>query len=204
MALHYVQSQRIPGGVTVEEKKSAGILIVGFLVVEKTTTEDGYIAALMVTDNRGYPLELKASTPIRPSLVQKTLYGSQLEHYIGVELCGKTLIQQAARKTRLILVPESQLLDISNQVNVNMVAVWRAGESIKVEDEAESASRGTIKPTTSTFKPIVYEGRFIDDANEKESLEFLYQCADRFDLVEAFERIRSALKLLAKEDSRYK
>lgn len=102
-----------------EEQKPSGIPIVGFLVIEKTAAEDGYIAALMVTDNRGYPLEFKASTPIRPSLVQKTLYGSQLEHYIGVELCGKTLIQQAARKTRLILVPESQLLDISNQVNIN-------------------------------------------------------------------------------------
>ncbi len=37
-----------------EEKKSAGIPIVGFLVVEKTSSEDGYIAALMVTDNHGF------------------------------------------------------------------------------------------------------------------------------------------------------
>lgn len=187
-----------------EEKKSTGIPIVGFLVVERTSSEDGYIAALMVTDSRGFPLEFKASTPIRPSLVQKTLYGNRLENYIGVELCGKTLIQQVARKTRLVLVHESQLLDISNQVNINMIALWHAGESIKVEDESKRASRGTIKPTVSTFKPVVYEGRFIDDANEKESLAFLHQCADQFDLMEAFERIHSALVLLAKEDSRYK
>jgi len=186
-----------------EEQKTSGIPLTGFLVVEKTVAEDGYVAALMVTDNRGYPLEFKASTPIRPSLVQKTLYGGQLEHFIGVELCGKTLIQQAARKTKLILVPERNLLDIADQVNVNMIALWRAGESIKLEDELKSVSRGTIKPTSSTFQPVVYEGRFIDDTNEKEVITFLQECANRFDLVEAFERIRSALKLLAKEDSRY-
>ena len=186
-----------------EEQKATGIPIVGFLVVEKTAVGDGYIAALMVTDNRGYPLEFKASTPIRPSLVQKTLYGGQLEHFIGVELCGKTLIQQAARKTKLILVPDRHLLDIADQVNVNMIALWRAGESIKLEDELKGVSRGTIKPTSSTFQSVVYEGRFIDDTNEKEVIAFLQECANRFDLVEAFERIRSALKLLAKEDPRY-
>ena len=187
----------------VEEQKTSGIPIVGFLVVEKTAGEDGYLAAWMVTDNRGYPLEFRATTPIRPSLVQKTLFGSQLEHYLGVELCGKTLIQQAARKTKLVLVPERHLLDISDQVNVNMIALWRAGESIKVEGELKSGSRGTIKSTSSTFQPVVYEGRFVDDANEKEAIAFLQECANRFDLVEAFERIRSALKLLAKEDPRY-
>jgi hypothetical protein len=171
--------------------------------VEKTAAGDGYVAALMVTDNRGFPLEFKASTPIRPSLVQKTLYGGQLEQYIGVELCGKTLIQQAARKTKLVLVPDTHLLDISNQVNVNMIALWRAGESIKVEEGNKSASKGTIKPTSPAFRPVVYEGRFVDDSNEKEAIAFLQGCANCFDLIEVFERIRSALKLLAKEDPRY-
>lgn len=186
-----------------EQQKATQIPIVGFLLVDKTSAEDGYIAALMVTDNRGYPLEFKASTPIRPSLVQKTLYGGQLEHFVGVELCGKTLIQQAARKSKLILVPDRHLLDIADQVNISMVALWRAGESIKLEEELKTGSRGTIKPAKSAFQPVVYEGRFIDETNEKEVIGFLQECADRFDLVEAFERIRAALKLLAKEDSRY-
>ena len=36
-----------------EERKTSGIPIVGFLVVEKTADEDGYIAPWIVTDNRG-------------------------------------------------------------------------------------------------------------------------------------------------------
>ena len=34
-----------------EEQKTSGIPLTGFLVVEKTVAEDGYVAALMVTIN---------------------------------------------------------------------------------------------------------------------------------------------------------
>jgi hypothetical protein len=147
--------------VAMAEQHPAAGLLMGFLVVEKTAREDGFIAALMVTDNRGYHLEFRATTPVRPSLVQRTLYGKQLEHYVGVELCGKTLLQQSSRKPKAILVPERQLLDIADEVEVDMVAIWRAGEVLKVEeDEAVAAARGTIKPPGSPSQPLVYEGRF--------------------------------------------
>lgn len=177
--------------------------LIGFLVVEKTGKGDGYIAALMVTDDRGYPLEFRATTPIRPSLVQRTLYGGQLEHYVGVELCGKALVQQSSRKPKTILVPEHGLLDIANQVDVSMLTIWRAGETLKIEEQEIGSTRGTIKAPGSAFQPVVYEGRFADKDREKDIVAFLQHCASRFDLVEAFERMRAALQLLAKEDSRY-
>ena len=184
-----------------EQRPTTGALM-GFLVVEKTVKEDGFIAALMVTDNRGYPLEFRATTPVRPSLVQRTLYGRQLEHYVGVELCGKTLVQQSSRKPKTILVPERWLLDIADEIEPDIAAIWRAGEALKVEDQdAVSIPRGTIKP--SGFQPLVYEGRFADSDRESETIAYLEECATRFDLVEAFERMRAALQILAKEDPRY-
>lgn len=184
-----------------QERPTSGSLL-GFLVVERTAKDDGFIAAVMVTDNRGYPLEFRATTPVRPSLVQRTLYGKQLEQYVGVELCGKTLVQQSSRKPKTILVPERRLLDIAHEVEPDIVAIWRAGEVLQVEDEdAAAATRGTIKP--SGFQALVYEGRFADAEGEREAIAQLEDCATRFDLVEAFERMRAALELLAKEDPRY-
>lgn len=186
-----------------EASTEAGPLL-GFLVLEKTEKEDGFIAALMVTDNRGYPLEFRATTPVRPSLVQRTLYGAQLEHYVGVELCGKSLVQQSARKPATVLVPDRSLLDIADEVSINMLAIWRAGEALKVEDETEdSERRGTIKPPGPASQPLVYEGRFSQREREPATIAYLELCAERFDLVEAFQRMRTALQLLAKEDPRY-
>jgi hypothetical protein len=135
--------------------------------------------------------------------VQRTLYGGQLEHYVGVELCGKTLVQRSSRKPKAVLVPERQLLDIADEVEPDMVAIWRAGEVLKVEEDTAAAARGTIKPSGSPFQPLVYEGRFTDPDREREAIAYLEDCASRFDLVEAFERMRAALQLLAKEDPRY-
>jgi len=184
------------------EQRATASPLLGFLVVERTAKDDGFIAALMVTDNRGYPLEFRATTPVRPSLVQKTLYGRQLEHYVGVELCGKTLVQQSSRKPKTVLVPERRLLDIAGEVEADIVAIWRAGEVLQVEDEeTTTATRGSIKP--SGLQPLVYEGRFADTDREQEGIAHVEDCATRFDLVEAFERMRAALQLLAKEDPRY-
>jgi hypothetical protein len=185
------------------EQQAAASTLLGFLVFEKTAKEDGFIGALMVTDNRGYPLEFRATTPVKPSLVQKTLYGGQLEHYVGVELCGQALLRESQRKPKIILVPDRALLDVGDNVDVDIVAIWRAGESLKVEDEAVSGSRGTIRPSDSGRQPMVYEAHFSNEAHQSESLTHIEQCAGRFDLVEAFERMRTALELLAKEDSRY-
>jgi len=177
------------------------IPMIGFLIMEKTTREDGLITALMITDNKGYPLEFKATTPVRPSLVQKTLYGDKLEHYVGVELCGKQLVRQTGRKPKLIVIPETKLLDISDATDNDIVAIWRSGESIRVEENPDDLKKGTIKSTA--FQTIVYEGRFKDDSSKKEAVTFLQVCSNNFDLIEAFERMRAALQLLAKEDSRY-
>lgn len=174
--------------------------LIGFLIVTKTAKEDGFTAALMVTDERGYPLEFRATTPVRPTLVQRTLYGNSLQRYVGVELCGKTLVQQSARKPRAILVPERWLLDIANQTGSSLVAVWRAGEALKVEEG--SAVRGAIKPVGATFQPLVYEAR-LKDAHDAELIAFMEGCHSRFDLIEVFDRMRAALQLLAKEDPRY-
>ncbi|MFC1872596.1 hypothetical protein ACFLYV_02625 [Chloroflexota bacterium] len=175
--------------------------MIGFLTMERTINDDGYITAIMITDNRGYPLEFKATSPVRPSLVQKTLYGNRLEHYIGVELCGKQLIQQSQRKPKLILIPNKSLLDVAEKVDVDVLAIWRAGEKIKLDEESDVLHKGTLKSTS--FQSLIYEGHFKDETAHKEGVTFLQGMANQFDLLEAFERMRAALQLLAKEDSKY-
>lgn len=177
-----------------------GNALLGFLVMEKTPSDDGFIAALMVTDNRGYPLEFRATTPVKPSLVQRTLYGAQLEHYIGVELCGKALVRQSARKPKVLLVSDSSLLDLAHEVDVDLVALWRAGGTMRTDPATSSTKRGTITTESSS---LVYEARCSGPETEPATIAHLQGCAGRFDLPEAFDRMRTALTSLAKEDQRF-
>ncbi len=40
--------------------------LIGFLTVEPTADNTGLIGAVLITDERGYPLEFRCTTPVRP------------------------------------------------------------------------------------------------------------------------------------------
>ncbi len=184
-----------------EAESSTSLL--GFLVFEKTSDATGYIAALMVTDVRGYPLEFRATPPIRPSLVQRTLYGGQLENYIWAELCGKALVQNASRKPKIFLVPDKAMLELASTGPINIVAIHRAGESLKTQGGNAEAVRGTIEANGATNQGIVYEASLSESESSQQITRLLQECAMKFDLIEAFSRMRAAISLLGKEDKRF-
>jgi hypothetical protein len=183
-----------------ERRPTPGPLL-GFLTVEETGKKDGFIAALMVTDEKGYPLEFRATTPVRPTLVQRTLYGKQLDHYVGIELCGKTLVQQAGRKPKVILVPQRRLLELADEVDPDVVAIRLAGDKLQLDKDDSNSMRGTIQPPG--LQPLVYEAHFASSDEGREVVALLEGCAGKFSLMEAFDRMRAALQVLAKEDPRY-
>lgn len=150
----------------------------GFLVVEETAGKDGFTGALMVTDRRGYPMEFRATTPVHPSAIQRTLYGKQLEYFVGVELCGKTLVKESTRKPGVVLVADRRFLGLAEESGLDVVAVEPGGDA----------------------EPPAYAGRFSSPGREQEVIGYLQECAARFDLLEVFERVRAALHLLAKEE----
>jgi hypothetical protein len=102
------------------------------------------------------------------------------------------------------MVNEELLLDLSSQCSIDVVFVRRAGASLSAsaDDISESDRRGTLKVATEPSEPLVYTAR-LAHATEAECLSLLQECADAFNLTEAFERMRSALSLLAQEDKRY-
>ena len=55
------------------------ILKIGYVVT--TSTNLGYLGAILVSDEKGFPLEFQYTDPILPTKLQKVLYGNSLEKY---------------------------------------------------------------------------------------------------------------------------
>ena len=177
--------------------------LLGFLTVERTEDGRGFVGAAMVTDERGFPLEFRATTPVRPSPVQKILFGGSLEPYVSVELCGRKLLKECQRKPGIVLVPKASLLGLTSD-SALVVALTRAGESIRIEQQTESASDRTEgRIDSDAFQPIIYESHGSQDDLNK-TVPVLQRCFREFDLIEAFDRMRAALKLLAEEDPKFR
>lgn len=180
-------------------------LKVSFLSFLKTLSEDGYIGSILVTDIYGIPQEFRCTYPVKPTTIQKTLYGEILETYIGVNLCGIPLLKSIQQKPELIIVNKIFLLDIRKELNYPLVYLRRAGEVIDLStDNKISENKERIDSPGGKFQPIVFYTHpdFKDDSkNAREILEKIFQYLDP---LEPFDRINKAIEVLSKEDSRFK
>src|SRR3970040_1487950 len=85
-----------------------------------TSFEDG--AALrggcLVTDALTRPLEFRVSGAIRPTSLQKVLYGDTLHEYICNDLIGIPILQTIESKLDLILVRDAEFLKLRTRTEV--------------------------------------------------------------------------------------
>jgi hypothetical protein len=87
--------------------------------------EDG--AALrggcLVTDGHTRPLEFRVSGPVRPTSLQKVLYGDTLQEYICTELIGLPMLQGLESKPDMVLVRESEFLKLRPKTDIPVLWV---------------------------------------------------------------------------------
>jgi hypothetical protein len=189
--------------MTSQPEPQPGLL--GFLTVEQTGDERGYVGALMITDANGYPLEFRATTSVKPSAVQRVLYGGSLESFVSIELCAKKLLKECRRSPVVVLTPDKMFLRIpTDDSPCPVVFIRRAGEVVKAASPGDEtpAVHGNVEPKSSPFEAIVYEA-YVDPEAQTRMARLLETCLEQFDLIEAFERMRAALSILAQEDPRY-
>ena len=185
-----------------EEKK----YLLAFFAIYKTSSNDGYLGAVLVTDLQGIPQEFRCTHPVRPTAIQKPLYGDTLEPYIGVHLCGIPLFKSIKNSPSIIIIPKEQLLDIRRAVSCPVIHIRRAGEAIEVSSSDKSvgsSKRERIDSSTGRFQPIVFNTHndFIDDKTKAK--EILDKIFSYFDPLEPFKRIGKAIEVLIKQDKRF-
>jgi len=189
-------------GSDMEEQKK----LLGFLALYETSTQDGYIGAILVTDLQGIPQEFRCTHPVKPTTIQKPLYGNTLEPYIAVNLCGIPLIQSIQNKPSLIIVHKEFLLGVRTATPCPVIFIRRAGEAIEIKTSDSSETtlrRERIDCSTGRFQPIVFAPNpdFHDDTTS--SREIIEKIFSYLDPIEPFERIAKAIEVLAKHDKRF-
>ncbi len=177
--------------------------LIGFLSIEPSSDDSGLIGAILVTDDKGYPLEFRCTTPVRPTAIQKTLYGALLKPYVSVELCGKLLLTEVQRKPALVVTPSQDLLSLSSE-SIPIVTVLRAGEVIETESLAKHLDRERLESSSGRFQPVVIMSRQDQQQDMTEVKRALSELFHSFDLLEPFDRIKMALKALAESDPKYR
>ena len=173
-----------------------------YIIVE--TEEGSFRGAVLASDLRGIPVDFRYTEPIRPTKLEKVLYGNALEVYIKEELILESLINALEVKPALWICKEQNLLIPLRAATKSKVIMLMnsnyppldstgdfesAGESGVYLIQADSVSA----PLKVTFYPNATE-------NEVKSVVNLFVNASQtMELTEPFSRMQKALNAIASE-----
>ena len=175
------------------ESKKTRLAFLGYLELDK---ESAYRGGILVTDEWGKPLEFRCTAPVRPNPVQRTLYGQILLPHIAVELIGVPLLRSIQEKPEVIVIQDEIFVDVRHHSEMPVVRLRRQGAKVTVSDssKAEKSAPVVMGSTSGKFQPIIMEThrQFPDDSAAcREKLSELFA---RWDLIEPFERLTTALE----------
>ena len=100
------------------------VAFLGYLELDNGAS---YRGAILVTDDWGKPLEFRCTAPVKPTAVQRTLYGSTLMPHVLVALIGKPLIDALNEEPVAVLVSESMFLDLRHNARRSHVRAFFRG-----------------------------------------------------------------------------
>ncbi len=176
---------------------------IGFFSVYPTKDNKGSLGALLVTDQLGKPEEFRVTLPIKPTIVQKTLYGASLNRYLGIQLCGIPLYNSLKKKAdlKMLVLANTEWLPLSEEVKCRVAYLSSSVAQLKVEGQSELE---TISPLTEQYKPLsVKYPLHYSDVDITDCHTILESFSRYIDLCEPFSRMQNALDVLASEDQRF-
>ncbi len=155
----------------------------------------GFVGCYMMTDERGYPKEFRITTPVKPTAVQRAIYGDALDSYVSQELIAETLLRDASSAPELLLVDSPALASFEPRLGMPVV-------TLEAEADVLFADNDTDQPSLvmSTIGSLSYR---VAEQHERQARIALETCVTYFDPLKAFERMSNALDVLVNEDERF-
>lgn len=146
----------------------------------------GFLGALLVTDSRTRPIHFGYVAPVRPTTMQRVLYGRTLDCHVKIDVIAKKLAAEGlARKPDVVFVDSESLLAARRLFNVPMARL--AAKS----DAQAGVTISTYQYDTGGNTPDAeYIGRIVATLEQT------------VDLLNPFERIREAIKEALKEHAK--
>ena len=175
---------------------------IGYLKILEIA-DDVYMGAILVTNEFSVPVEFRVTVPVKPTTIQKAIYGEAMVPYIGTELCGTQLLDKITHDLEAVLVSPRYMLNLRAKSSAPILHVFDGStpyEPVVLENEADTPD-GSANEYSFGQLHIAISPQFREDYTIVSPL--LQQLSDTFDLLEPFDRIDLAVEVLGKEDPRF-
>ncbi len=151
-------------------------LTLGYLICPQDAA-NAFLGAVMITDFRTRPIHFSFASPVRPTVIQKILFGSTLTSHIKIDVIAHRLLSNIPQMPDVLFVDDAEILAAKHIIK---------------------------KPTACLKKSTSHEGNpaklsildyATDSSNDQETVgQIIANLENVTDLIEPFTRMRQALK----------
>jgi hypothetical protein len=175
-------------------------LTAGYMVVEE---KDGlYLGAALVVDSRGVPVDFRYTEPLRPTKIERILYGGALEVYLREDVIVKSLAEAVEAKPAIWIVRDPELLAAVRRHGKVLAASLEGTSNSPLDRVGQVEMQGELEfllqvdPISSPLRVTVTKDQVQQIKKVSESLVFL---GETMEVMEPFGRISRALEALRDE-----
>ena len=138
---------------------------------------NAFLGALMITDFRARPLHFSFASPVRPTAIQKILFGSSLNSHVKIDVIAQKLLSDIPRVPDVLFVDDMEIL-AARQIIKKPTACLKKSTS----QDADPAKLSILD--------------YKSDSNVDQEIigQVIAHLENLVDLVEPFLRMRQALK----------
>jgi hypothetical protein len=173
--------------------------VIGYLAVilQEPT---GYLGGVLVADDFGLPLEFRHTMPVRPTKLQRALYGSSLDRYLRSAVITRRLIEGIEHEPAVVLVDDPVLIGPGEPplAHASASGVDPVGPVGHVEPFGGAAA-GFLLQVRADEAPL----RLVTEAPPHVYGDMggaLCRAAQTMDIAEPMQRVRSGLQMIAAGD----
>lgn len=179
-----------------EEKKIA-------FVTMKNVASGGCLGAVLVTDQKGFPLEFRYTEPIIPTKIQKVLYGGGIEKYIKVDVVLDSLLKVLSNNYDALVVDDEVLLGYKEAKNIVKLSIAKA-PSLSAKGQIQKLSdTECLLQIALSQEPIRLQlpsGTKCEGESFEIIKQLLTEVGDNIDIVEPLDRVRKSVDLVCKRE----
>ena len=171
----------------------------GYLI---TLFEQGaYLGGIMITTDRGIPIDFKYTEPVSPTKVQRIIYGPVLEMYIRNHVIIGAMTGEIANQPSFFIVSPHQLFDIEEANQLTLVSVQRTQFASLGKEGMVSRSKDNecLLQGFNDPHPMRVVFGSMPVPQQEGIIKDLTYLSKHMDLTEPLERLESALKSLCLE-----
>lgn len=171
--------------------------MLGYLAVDQVG--DAYVGGVLVVDDLGLPLEFRHTLPVRPTRLQRTLYGGTLDRYLRSVVIGRRLVEELEHPPPVVIADDPSIL-IDAEPPIAVLAeggaepIGTAGAVVPLEG-AQPGFLVQVRPGEAPLRVLTVAAAHL----HADLAALIVRTAETMDVHEPLDRVRHAIGLVARE-----